>query len=115
MDGFYVCKIQKLSNKIPGETQPVEGEEIQVEEVEKEPKTSNDAEVAKPKKQDSKKGHHDKKRGKKRRGADKEEKPKKKSKAEKISVPPPKQKQQKKKKLNAKTLKPRRKKVDEEM
>ena len=106
MDGFFVCKIQKLSDKVPGETKPVEGEEAQEEEVDKKSE-SNVVQDAKPGKRDAKKS---KKKGKKRRSADEEEKPTKKSKTEKISVPPPKQKQMKKK-LNAKTSKPRRTKL----
>lgn len=106
LDGFYVCKIQKLSDKIPGEEKAREQGVAEEEPVKEETKTEKSV------KQDEKK-NRSKKRGKKRRnvsGDDDANELKKKKKSDKMSLPP-KKPQQKTKKLNAKMTKPRRQKV----
>ena len=102
MDGFYVCKIKKLSDKKPGETNAddaetnkeianASGEEVgtKVENIKSPitPRSNN-------------------KKGKKRGIQEEDPKPKKNPK--KISAPPPRGKTTKKKRLGAKMLKPRR-------
>jgi hypothetical protein len=104
MDGFYVARIQKLSDKIKGqndstdtaETHPGENEEPEVNDKAKEPNTKTI-------------------KGKKRKGAQQEEEVSRMAeKKGKLSVPPSKDPQDKSKKnrVNAKTTKPRRKKAD---
>jgi ribosomal RNA methyltransferase Nop2 len=110
LDGFFVCKIQKLSDKIPGEKKAAENSEVSAE-------TEELGEAAKPKVTTKDSGNkrqevNKKKRGKKRRGAPADSKiSEKKPKAEKVSLPPKKPKQNTKK-LNAKMTKPRRQKAD---
>jgi len=112
MDGFFVCKIQKLSDNIPGKKKEGEGQG-QEEVVFKDGAKSTDE-----RDEDTKKGGKKSKLGKQfKRGrstAD-DTTATKKSKTDKLSVPPPKQNQKKKKKLNAKMTKPRRQKIDKEM
>lgn len=103
MDGFYVAKIQKLSDKKKGEEKKVDG-------------AVDDQVVAKEegKKDESKQKKTPQKKGKKRKGGKSEEEDVQKTKREKISVPPKnlsnkkKEKQQK----NAKITKPRRRKIE---
>lgn len=135
MDGFFVAKIQKLSDKRPGEEAPVNPEEEQVTASEKAATEVSDDESPKQRggakaKQTAKKnlkgkndkGKNDKKRslqGSQGKGPkDKmrsnpsskvKEPPRKKAKVAQISVPPTKPKQ-KSKPLSAKISKPRRKK-----
>eukprot|EP00339_Tiarina_fusa_P022281 CAMPEP_0117062722 /NCGR_PEP_ID=MMETSP0472-20121206/43723_1 /TAXON_ID=693140 ORGANISM="Tiarina fusus, Strain LIS" /NCGR_SAMPLE_ID=MMETSP0472 /ASSEMBLY_ACC=CAM_ASM_000603 /LENGTH=676 /DNA_ID=CAMNT_0004782017 /DNA_START=64 /DNA_END=2094 /DNA_ORIENTATION=- len=110
LDGFYVCKIQKLSDKIPGQKKEIEGSEpsAKTEEVDEASKAKKEA------RQDSGKKRQEvnkQKRGKKRKGTRDDSNISKKKKAEKVSLPP-KQQKQKSKKLNAKMTKPRRRKAD---
>ena len=108
MDGFYVCKIQKLSDKIPGKTKNAETEEKVAEEVKEKVTETSKEEMKKSK--GPQKGRKDKKKGKKRSA---NEVTAEKSKGGgKISIPPT-QPKQKKKKLNAKMSKPRRLRVDQ--
>ena len=108
MDGFYVCKIQKLSDKIPGESKNAENEEKVAQEVEE--KATDKPKVETKKSKGPQKGRKDKKKGKKRTfNGEAAEKSKG---GGKISVPPT-QPKQKKKKLNAKMSKPRRLRVDQ--
>jgi hypothetical protein len=106
MDGFYVCKIQKLSDAIPGETKNTGIEEKAAQEVEEKPDKKSEA--PKQSKEVPKRSKKSKKRGKKRAAPDEPEK----GKEIKISIPPTMQKQNKKKKVNAKMSKPRRVKIE---
>ena len=114
MDGFFVCKIQKLSDNIPGKKKEGEGQG-QEEVVFKDGAKSTDErdeDTKKGGKKESKLG----KQFKRGRSTADDTTPTKKSKTDKLSVPPPKQNQKKKKKkLNAKMTKPRRQKIDKEM
>lgn len=101
MDGFYVCKIQKLSDKIKGES-----DEMNEKGAENTEKASSSAEGKgrDETRSKSKNGH------KKKRGAIEVDMPKKKAKTDKISVPPPlpRNSVKKEKKVSAKLSKPRR-------
>lgn len=100
MDGFYVCKIQKLSDKMPGESK--KGEAVKEEEaVVVKPKCYTETREAAGKLNSGK--------GKKRAIFEEQQGP---AKDNKISVPPSKQRQKKRKKMNAKMSKPRRVKAD---
>lgn len=116
MDGFYVCKIQKLSDKIKGENEPLEIDGSNEENAENEDKVEGG--VVGKKKQKSKETGIIKKGGKKRSSKE-EEMPKKKSKTEKLSIPPPNGKKAKtmmtKKKISAKMTRPRRLKAEKMM
>jgi len=101
MDGFFVAKIQKLSDKRPGETKPSEDvsadEEIQQGEAEKKKKTiSKHDKKGKGKVADKKRKHGEEKKA---------------AKNPHVSLPPKKGEQSKKQKSNAKVTKPRRKKA----
>ncbi|CAB9517178.1 25S rRNA (cytosine(2870)-C(5))-methyltransferase [Seminavis robusta] len=109
MDGFYVAKIIKLSDRKPEDTLEPEEENEEKAAV----PTNNDKASSKKKKKKNKKVL-----GKKRKGGDEEDddnkdteedQAKKKKKGAKFSVPPPKPQPKEKKKTNAKVTKPRRK------
>mmetsp|Transcript_13672 Transcript_13672/g.38493 ORF Transcript_13672/g.38493 Transcript_13672/m.38493 type:complete len:630 (-) Transcript_13672:374-2263(-) len=106
MDGFYVAKIQKLSDKKKGE------------EKKKEDGVVEDQVIAKDegKKNENKRKKTPQKKGKKRKGGKTEEEDViRKTKREKISVPPKSlnsKKKEKKKQQNAKMTKPRRRKIE---
>ncbi|KAL3903761.1 MAG: hypothetical protein SGILL_010324 [Bacillariaceae sp.] len=105
MDGFFVAKIQKLSDKIKGQNEPTADAKV-------EEKT----EVASAEKDTKKKT---KVKGKKRKSASKlndDDEASKKAKKEKVSVPPARPASKKKKEKNsksAKMTKPRRKKIEQ--
>mmetsp|Transcript_4962 Transcript_4962/g.7776 ORF Transcript_4962/g.7776 Transcript_4962/m.7776 type:complete len:506 (+) Transcript_4962:884-2401(+) len=110
MDGFFVARIQKLSDKVKGQTNPAEEGENMEWKDNKEEISSKAEEVSRGK---------EKSKGKKRKdsGNEGEESlPGKKRKKEKVSIPPTKTKVTKKadkKKNSAKMTKPRRKKVEQ--
>merc|ERR1712008_295223 len=89
MDGFYVCKIQKLSDKIPGETKEEEPVVEEKEEVATKPVKTNESD-AKPSGKKKKKKH---KKGKGKKRSASEEPAQEPAKASKISVPPAVQRQ----------------------
>ena len=107
MDGFFVCKIKKLSDKIKGdnESSQVDGE------VDNNSgnKTKLDGDLREKPKAKSKQIAEIKKGGKKR-PAKTQDLPRKKSKTEKLSVPPPVVKKtiKRTKKVSAKVSQPRR-------
>ena len=110
MDGFYVAKIQKLSDKRKGEE---EKKQVATEEG----VTADTSDVSEGKKpavvEDDNKPTKKKQKGKKRRNEsedDDERQKKAQKKSSKISIPAV-QPQQKKKKTNAKVSKPRRIKI----
>lgn len=106
MDGFYVAKIQKLSDKIKGESEPSKKEDGVDEEV-------IPAEEAATKTKNQKKARG--KNGKKRKSNVDELDAERKTKKDKISVPPTRKVNTNKKndkKKNAKMTKPRRMKVE---
>ena len=114
MDGFFVCKIKKLSDKIKGdnESSQVDGE------VDNNSgnKTKLDGDLReKPKAKGTKIAEI--KRREKKRSAKSEEVPRKKSKIDKLSVPPPVIKKNNKttKKVSAKVSQPRRLKPEKMM
>lgn len=108
MDGFYVAKIKKLSDKRPEDnvkepSQVPDKEEVEVgmevekgRDEDKEPKHKSDQKT---------------KKGKKRSAEDERKAEKRRKKGAKMSFPPIKKHSRKKKKLNAKVTQPRRKKV----
>lgn len=103
MDGFFVAKIQKLSDNRPGETKENEKAEEETEEVSESEEQKEDTTSSKEA------GSKEKSKPKKRKRAEEEPKKEKKLKSSNVSIPPTKQKQGKKKKQNnAKTSKPRR-------
>jgi len=111
MDGFYVAKIQKLSDKKKGDSEGKKNESKKDDDVKQEVTKDNN---------DSKKQKHTggkKKKGKRKGGKEKEEpsNPARMAKRMKVSVPPKKTTNNKKKekKQNAKMTKPRRQKVVE--
>uniref|UniRef100_A0A7S0T908 SAM-dependent MTase RsmB/NOP-type domain-containing protein n=1 Tax=Pseudo-nitzschia delicatissima TaxID=44447 RepID=A0A7S0T908_9STRA len=112
MDGFYVAKIQKLSDKKKGESEEKKTEtKKEGDEKQAIPKDNNDA--TKQKQTSGKK-----KKGKRKGGKEKDEaaNPARVAKRIKVSVPPKKNtsnKKKKDKKQNAKMTKPRRQKVVE--
>jgi 25S rRNA (cytosine2870-C5)-methyltransferase len=107
MDGFFVAKIQKLSDKRPRDTVEITEQVCDKEPVESQIANKNDDSDEEPKlRRNLNKG------GKKRKAADDRNTQKKKKKGETLSFPPraaslPEMKQ---KKLNAKVTKPRRRK-----
>eukprot|EP00537_Pseudo-nitzschia_pungens_P003532 CAMPEP_0172371946 /NCGR_PEP_ID=MMETSP1060-20121228/45369_1 /TAXON_ID=37318 /ORGANISM="Pseudo-nitzschia pungens, Strain cf. cingulata" /LENGTH=630 /DNA_ID=CAMNT_0013097721 /DNA_START=109 /DNA_END=2001 /DNA_ORIENTATION=+ len=107
MDGFYVAKIQKLSDKKKGEEKKKEDGVVEDHQV-----------IAKDegKKNENKRKKTPQKKGKKRKGGKTEEEDViRKTKREKISVPPKSlnsKKKEKKKQQNAKMTKPRRRKIE---
>jgi ribosomal RNA methyltransferase Nop2 len=109
MDGFFVAKIQKLSDRKPEDG--MEKEEVNSDD--DEDAVAADTTEKKPvkttKHNDKKRPH---KRGTKRKEGEEEKPSKKKPRSDHLSVPPPKQNQQKKKK-GAKVTKPRRFKMQE--
>jgi len=101
MDGFYVAKIQKLSDKRKGEEDKKQQQAETVVNTEEEASVENKSKVeVNSKRQSKKKG-----KGRRRRNVGEEEAPKKRS---KISVAPNVRVQEKKQKTNAKVTKPRR-------
>lgn len=110
MDGFYVAKIQKLSDKKKGDSdqKPVKNEEEDKDQVATEVK--NDA-----KKEKKTNGSKKKSKRKGGKGKDEDIDPARMTKKLKVSVPPKKLNSNKKKekKQNAKMTKPRRRKVEE--
>eukprot|EP00934_Nitzschia_sp_Nitz4_P007537 Nitzschia sp. Nitz4//scaffold178_size73299//16664//18722//NITZ4_005696-RA/size73299-snap-gene-0.131-mRNA-1//1//CDS//3329539113//7527//frame0 len=113
MDGFYVCKIQKLSDKILTEDENAPAEETEAAEVEETTTTP----MEKKNKGNGKKAKG--KKGKKRSAENgkEESEPKKKPKNDKVSIPPtkPKPKKAKKTSQSAKMTKPRRLKPEKMM
>lgn len=106
MDGFYVAKIQKLSDKRPEDTVEEASEVPDKKEVAME--AEKDTKQEKPNQKNEKKT----KKGKKRTAEDERKAEKRRKKASKISFPPvQKQTRKKKKHLNAKVTQPRRRKV----
>jgi hypothetical protein len=103
MDGFYVAKIQKLSDKLPEDTFE-EPSEVPV-------KDEAAMKVEKGKDGDKETKHERGKKGKKRTTEDDRIAEKRRKKSSKISFPPVQKQALKKKKLNAKVTKPRRRKV----
>ena len=102
MDGFFVAKIQKMSDKRPGEEAP-KGDENKETKSSSQSKTENNAEEPVPKK---------KRAGKKSKRAsprDAKEPNKKRRKSDQLSVPPARAKPRNAK-TNAKMTKPRRQK-----
>merc|ERR1711957_444760 len=99
MDGFYVAKIQKLSDKRKGEEDKKQQQAETVVNTEEEASVENKSKVeVNSKRQSKKKG-----KGRRRRNVGEEEAPKKRS---KISVAPNVRVQEKKQKTNAKVTKP---------
>jgi hypothetical protein len=123
MDGFYVAKIQKLSDRRPGEEKTsytanekiAGGEDVKVDEagngvqVSDEDGASSSDEATPSKKKQVKESAASKKRKK----GQKDQVKKKPKVVQKVSVPPTKPKQ-KTKKLNAKMTKPRRRRQSDE-
>lgn len=101
MDGFYVAKIQKLSNRCPQDT--LEEKEEAVAQTATAPKQNDDADKQRGKKKGKKRGAND---WKEMQLQKKKKMQQQKSKRDAVSTPPVLQK--KKKKENAKTTKPRR-------
>ena len=107
MDGFYVCKIQKLSDKVKTENEESQGVE---EKLDKDANNETTVEKSAPSKQ-KEKSPHKLKQGKKKRSSPQDKLPtSKKPKTEKVSIPPPStmKKGGTNKKNSAKTTKPRR-------
>lgn len=106
MDGFYVCKIQKLSDKIKTENEDAQGGKEKLDkDTDFETIPKNEASKQKEKSADKRKP------GKKKRSSMQDQSPRtKKPKTEKVSIPPPtnNKKQGKNKKNSAKMTKPRR-------
>lgn len=100
MDGFFVAKIQKMSDRKPEDSLEPEEETNEEDVPEKEVKTKASGE----KKVDPKAKVY-------KKPEVPEEKPKKKARSDHLSVPPPKQSNQKKR-INAKVTKPRRNKTN---
>lgn len=116
MDGFYVCKIQKLSDKIKTESEESQGGEEGSKSIENE-NPVDDGAKSKAKEKVKVKSPSKFKMGKKSKRSSKEEElpKKKKPKTEKVSVPPPVSKSTTKKKVSAKMTKPRRMKAEKMM
>jgi ribosomal RNA methyltransferase Nop2 len=109
MDGFFVCKFEKLSDMRPEDTLD-EGEEPAAEEVDEKDSVANEVAKKQTKTRDTHK--EDKKAkalGKKAEKKRKREVQEKLEKPKPVSLPPKKPKQQKQQRQNAKVTKPRRK------
>lgn len=114
MDGFYVCKIQKLSDKIKTESEESQGGK---EKQDKDIDNEKSVEKSLPSKQ-KETSSHKLKAGKKKRTSTPDKLPKsKKPKTEKVSIPPPttNKKGGTNKKNSAKMTKPRRMRPEKEM
>jgi len=105
MDGFYVAKIQKLSDKVKGEAEHTKSNEV-IEETPVEEDATNTKDTKKPQKKHGKKG-------KKRKSNVEQDDTDRKEKKNKISVPRRKVNKPKKVTKSAKMTKPRRKKADQ--
>ena len=115
MDGFYVAKIQKLSDRRPGEEKKSDTVEadIKVDEKDSGVQVSEDDASSSDEETPTKKKHTKVIPGKKRKKGQKDQVKKKPKMLQRVSVPPTKPKQ-KAKKLNAKMTKPRRQKQGQE-
>jgi hypothetical protein len=115
MDGFYVCKIQKLSDniKIEEDAGEVDGVEIDADDTEREVVDQKKSNAKKTIPAQGKKGN--KKRPTKEEGGSKKKKPK----SDKMSVPPIREKKSlqtsSNRKLSAKMTKPRRRTAETSM
>ncbi len=114
MDGFYVCKIQKLSDKIKTESDISPGDEEGDKNVDNEAPVESGAKKVRKEKEKSPSKF---KKGKKKRVSKEEELPKKKKlkTTEKVSVPPPVSSKSTNKNASAKMTKPRRMKPEKMM
>lgn len=115
MDGFFVARIQKLSDKVKGEDENKEGKTKDEEPVEKETPAEDVRERTKHAKKKNAKTTQKEKKRKNEDYGDRDEIMAKRMR-DKVSVPPKPQKQKKttsKKNNSAKLNKPRRQKVEE--
>mmetsp|Transcript_27821 Transcript_27821/g.31924 ORF Transcript_27821/g.31924 Transcript_27821/m.31924 type:complete len:654 (+) Transcript_27821:50-2011(+) len=106
MDGFYVAKIQKLSDKVKGESEHTKNNDMIEEKIPVEEDATNTKDTKKSTKKYGKKG-------KKRKNNVDQDNTDRREKKNKISVPRRIVKKQKKETKSAKMTKPRRKKADQ--